>query len=202
VIERPQIAFMKWVLYRRFGTAVASLSTPGAGGITNDPLDARPGAPRDKRVAIVPVLKVDAPSMRALDYARQTADLVIALHVESASAIEGEGQDHTQRHLEEWRRERDAGGVRIVIVESPTRLIVEPLLAYVDTWRRAHPDPVCTVVIPELYDARWWAAPLHNHRGLWLKAALLLRQTVAVADVTFHLRFRGAHTQEEQAQVG
>jgi amino acid transporter len=201
-IARPQIAFMKWVLYRRFGTAVASLPSPGGGGITIDPLGPEAGPSHEKRVAIVPVLRLEAPAMRALDYARETADLVIALHVESGSTPEDQAQDHVERDLETWRRERGATTVRIVIIESPTRLIVEPVLAYVDTWRRAHPDPICTVVLPELYDARWWAGPLHNHRGLWLKAALLLRQTVAVADVTFHLRYRDAHPFEEQPQVG
>ncbi len=201
-INRPQTALMKWVLYRRFGTAVASLPSPRSAGISNDLLQGEAGGRREKRVAMVPVLRLEAPSMRALDYARETADLVIALHVESRSAPEEEGQDDVQHHLESWRRERGADNVRIVIIESPMRLIVEPLLAYVDTWRRAHPEPICTVVVPELYDARWWAVPLHNHRGLWLRAALLVRQTVAVADVTFHLRYRGARTLEEQPQVG
>ncbi|MDR0359743.1 MAG: APC family permease [bacterium] len=199
-VARPQVAFMKWILYRRPGTVVASLSSPGAGGITNDPVGAELGRPRDTRVAIVPVLRLEAPTMRALDYARETADVVIALHVEAASGLQTEGEDHTQADLQAWQRERGATKLRIVIIESPVRLIVEPVLAYIDTWRRAHPEPICTVVVPELYDARWWAAPLHNHRGLWLKAALLVRRSVAVADVNFHLRYQGMDTLEGSAQ--
>ncbi|MGH7910672.1 MAG: APC family permease [Candidatus Dormibacteraceae bacterium] len=201
--RRIQVAVMKLILYRRFGTVVASLPTPGAGGVTADPIAAEPDDPADKRVTIVPVLHLDAPAMRALDYAQATSDYVIALHVEAASALQDEDQkeDPVEKALVEWRDAHPVKHTRIVIIESPARLVVEPVLAYVDTWRRSHPEPICTVVLPELFDGRWWAAPLHNHRALWLKAALLLRESVAVADVTFHLRHRAVRNLDAPAEV-
>ena len=65
--------------------------------------------------------------------------------------------------------------------------VVPPLLAHIDSWRQAHPEPVCTVVLPEVMADHSWAYWLHNHGARWLKAALLSRSMVAVADVTYHL---------------
>jgi hypothetical protein len=94
-----------------------------------------------------------------------------------------------------WKRHAEPEGGRIpielAVVESPYRSVVPPVLAYVDTWPKAHPVPICTVTLPELVGDRWWAYWLHNHRAFWLKAALLSRSTVAVADVTYHLPPRG-----------
>jgi hypothetical protein len=184
-LTRPHVAFMKWVLARRFRVVVVTPPARGAGGVTEDPRGDELDAAAAERVAIVPLLHVDPPGMRALDYASRTADHVIALHVE-AEAVLGQEEESIADDVRAWRREHGVRSMRVVIIESPTRLIVEPVLAYVDTWRQAHPEPVCTVVIPELHDA-WWSTFLHNHRGLWLKAALLLRENVAVADIIFHL---------------
>ena len=77
--------------------------------------------------------------------------------------------------------------VKLVVIDSPYRAVVPPVLAYVDGWRQAHPEPLCTVVLPELVTHHWWALNLNNQRAFWLKAALLSRATVAVVDITYHL---------------
>ena len=75
-----------------------------------------------------------------------------------------------------------------MVIESPYRAVVPPVISYVLQWRARHPRRVSTVVIPELVDRRLWTLGLHNHRAFWLKAALLRQPGVGVADVTFHLR--------------
>jgi hypothetical protein len=193
VLGRSQVSYLKLVLLRRPETVVASIPAPGAGGITTATAAEPTRAPSEKetlRVALVPVLAVDAPGMRALDYAAHVADRIIAVHVEAPGSRSDDNRDRVQDELVAWRQRHleDPARMRIVVIESPTRLVVEPLVAYVDTWRRAHPEPICTVVLPELIDGPWWAAPLHNHRALWLRAALLDREHVAVASIPFQLR--------------
>ena len=73
------------------------------------------------------------------------------------------------------------------MIESPYRAVVSPLLAYIDVWRQAHAEPLCTVVLPE-FVGHGWGIWLHNHRAFWLKVALLTRRGVAVADATYHMR--------------
>jgi hypothetical protein len=47
-----------------------------------------------------------------------------------------------------------------------------------------------TVILPEMVPAHWWEHVLHNQTALRLKAALLFRPGVVVADVPYHLRRR------------
>jgi hypothetical protein len=65
--------------------------------------------------------------------------------------------------------------------------VVEPLAAYVESWRRAHPEKICTVVLPHLAVDRWWAPLLHNHRSFWIRTSLRDLDSVAVAGVTLRL---------------
>jgi hypothetical protein len=105
-----------------------------------------------------------------------------------------EESEHIANRLLAWKRHARQKAredpIHLVVIESPYRSVVPPLLAYVDSWRHAHPEPICTVVLPELVADHWWAYWLHNHRAVWLKSSLLRRATVAVADVTYHLRPR------------
>jgi hypothetical protein len=142
-------------------------------------------------VAIVPIADLDAPARRALAYAAAIAARVVAVHVDTRVNERAEESEHIVNRLLAWKRHARAEGREdpnhLVVIESPYRSVVPPLLAYVDSWRQAHPEPVCTVVLPEVVADHWWAYWLHNHRARWLKAALLRRSTVAVADVTYHL---------------
>jgi hypothetical protein len=76
----------------------------------------------------------------------------------------------------------------LTIIESPFRSLVGPLLAYIDAMHAQHPGNTLTVVLPEMVPAHWWEQVLHNQTALRLKAALLFRPGVVVADVPYHLR--------------
>jgi amino acid transporter len=173
-IRRPRVALLKLALRRR---PVVAASIPVAvAGV---------GA---ERVALVPIVDLWAPARRALAYARAIADRVIAIHVVTDVGHSEPDEVRLGSEFAAWA-ESQPGGVpmKLVQIDSPYRSVVPPLLAYVDAWRRSHPDPVCTVVLPELSDRRWWSWLLYDHRAFWIKAALLERATVATADVTYQL---------------
>jgi hypothetical protein len=89
---------------------------------------------------------------------------------------------------ERWDR---AGlGVDLVILESPYRALVGPLLAYINALERQQPDTtsIVTVLLPEYIPAHWWEHILHTQTALRLKGALLFRPRTAVASVPYHLR--------------
>jgi hypothetical protein len=75
----------------------------------------------------------------------------------------------------------------MVEIESPYRLLLPPLVAYIDALREKEPDRTLTVVVPEYLVAHWWEHPLHNQTALRLKAALLFREGLAVVSVPYHL---------------
>ena len=76
----------------------------------------------------------------------------------------------------------------MVIIESPYRSLVGPLMAYLDSVREQNPHDTLLVVLPEFVPSRWWEHLLHNQTAFLLKAALLFRPGVVVADVPYHVR--------------
>jgi hypothetical protein len=81
-----------------------------------------------------------------------------------------------------------------VIVPSPYRSLVGPLLDFLDQTDAEHHDgQLATVVLPEFVPAHWWEALLHNQTALLLKTALLysrrnLGLERVIIDVPYRLR--------------
>ncbi|HEX7735153.1 MAG TPA: amino acid permease, partial [Ktedonobacteraceae bacterium] len=85
----------------------------------------------------------------------------------------------------------------LLIIESPYRSLIRPLLAYIDTIHERHPNETLTVILPDFVVARWWQYFLHNQTALRLKAALLFRPGIVVINVPQHVRT----AREVQARV-
>ena len=78
-------------------------------------------------------------------------------------------------------------GVPLVVLASPFRSLMEPLLEYIEQLEAEHPDDYVTVVLPEFVPARWWHHLFHNQRALLIKGALLFKPNTIVTSVPFHL---------------
>ena len=87
------------------------------------------------------------------------------------------------------RWERQMPEVPLVIVESPYRALVAPLIAYLDVLDRAWPSakeaPVTFVVIPEYVARSWWERILYNQSAKRLRTALLGRPHTVVVNVPY-----------------
>ena len=87
------------------------------------------------------------------------------------------------------RWERQIPDVPLVIVESPYRALVGPILAYLDVLDRAQPPgrevPITFVVIPEYVAKSWWERVLYNQSAKRLRAALLGRPHTVVVNVPY-----------------
>jgi hypothetical protein len=91
----------------------------------------------------------------------------------------------TERVRQDWAKW--GAGSQLVVLSSPYRSLMEPLLDYIDTLQAEHPDDYVTVILPEFVPRRWWQHLLHNQRALLIKGALLFRPRVVVTSVPFHL---------------
>ena len=85
-------------------------------------------------------------------------------------------------HWPEW-----AGKTELVVVESPYRALVGPLLRYMDALQAQDPDRPILVVLSEVLPRHWWEYLLHNQTALRLKLRLFVRRGTIVADVPYHL---------------
>jgi hypothetical protein len=85
----------------------------------------------------------------------------------------------------EWR-ERGMP-VPLVVIESPFRETVRPVIRYVRQLLRENPGDIVSVVIPEYVVGRWWENLLHNQTALRLKTRLLFERDVTVTSVPWHL---------------
>lgn len=77
--------------------------------------------------------------------------------------------------------------VPLVVLDSPYRSLVGPLLDYIEQVKGDGPDDMVTVVIPEYFTDDWWDVLLHNTSGPLLKLALLGRADVAVVNVRYQI---------------
>ena len=130
--------------------------------------------------AIVPVGSINLPVQQALAFARAVSPRVTGVHVT-------DDLEEAQALQTEWR-EKVGGSDNLVIIESPYRSLVGPLMAYLDSVREQNPSDTLLVVLPEFVPSRWWENLLHNQTAFILKAALLFRPGVIVADVPYHVR--------------
>jgi amino acid transporter len=147
---------------------VADQLSPAASGV------AMPGRVH----AVVLVSNLLAPALRALAFARATAPATLV-----AVTVTDDPDDPLVR---EWR-ERGLP-VDLVVLESPYREIVRPVIRYVRQLQREHPGDVISIVVPEYVVAHWWEHALHNQTALRLKARLRFEPSVVVTSVPWLLR--------------
>ena len=91
----------------------------------------------------------------------------------------------------------------LVVLDSPYRSLMEPLLDYIEQMQREDPDGYVTVILPEFVPRRLWQHLLHNQHALLIKGALLFKPNVVVTSVPFHLGRRPTVIPAEgRAKVG
>jgi amino acid transporter len=132
-----------------------------------------------RNTVLIPISGIQRAVVAALDYARTLSNDVRALYVN----IDPTATEQLKREWEQW-----GDGVPLVVLESPYRSLMEPLLEYVEQVASDRPADYVTVVLPEFVPARWWHHLFHNQRALLIKGALLFKPNTVVTSVPFHLQ--------------
>lgn len=129
---------------------------------------------------IVPIASPTAVVARTLRYAKSIGDNVIALHI----ATDEEIGNKVEEKWEMWNP-----GVNLVTLYSPYRLVIQPLIDYVEEiCQKKDPDDYITILIPEFETRKWWHRLLHNQTGWILRTLLILKENVIVSTIPFHLK--------------
>jgi amino acid transporter len=134
--------------------------------------------PRRHNTVLVPIGGIQRAVVEALRYGETLSDDVRAVYVD----VDSTATEHVRRDWEKW-----GGRAQLVVLESPYRSVMEPLLEYIEQVEGERQDDYVTVILPEFVPARWWQHLLHNQRALLIKGALLFRPHTVVTSVPFHL---------------
>jgi amino acid transporter len=148
--------------------------------------------PVGRHVVLVPIGSLQRAVVKALRYARTMSDDVRAVYVEIDPAATTAMRDQWK----EWGQ-----GVELVILESPYRSLMEPLLEYIEQVQERDPGGYVTVVLPEFVPRQLWQHLLHNQHALLIKGALLFKPNVVVTSVPFHLGLKADHAEVEDAAL-
>jgi amino acid transporter len=134
--------------------------------------------PAGRHVVIVPIGALQRAVVKALRYARTLSTDVRAVYVE----LDPGATEALRRQWSEWGQ-----GVELIVLESPYRSLMEPLLDYIEALQETEPAAYVTVILPEFVPRRLWQHLLHNQHALLIKGALLFKPNVVVTSVPFHL---------------
>jgi amino acid transporter len=140
-------------------------------------------------VILLPIDRWSLIAERALRYAWTLSREVHVLHVHC-------GQD-SEHLVAQWPRVVEApakaAGLeppRLIVLQSPYRYIVKPIVEYAIQQQMEHPERNITVLIPELVESHWYHYLLHNNRPEAIRALLLFNgnQRITVATIPYHLK--------------
>jgi amino acid transporter len=163
------IAMMLFVGHQYSASARALEMKPGA---------AIPQPHRHNRV-VIPIPGVNRAVVQALNVARSITTDIRAVYISSDPEKTNDVRDHWAKAVPD---------VPLVVVESPYRAVIAPLVAYLDVLDRSWPDaeePIMFVLIPEYVARSWWERLLYNQASKQLRATLLGRPHTVVINVPY-----------------
>ncbi len=129
--------------------------------------------------AIVLIDRVHRGTISAVKYASTIANEVVAVHIDIGSI---------DRELINCQWQELEGDIPLVILDSPYRSIVSPLIDFVDEYELKHPNAFITIIIPSFVPRHWWEKLLHNQTTYFIDAALNNKPNRIITTVHYYLR--------------
>jgi amino acid transporter len=130
------------------------------------------------QITLVPIDDVNYASLRAMAYARTIARNVLVLHISTNA-------EHSAKVKQKMNAY--APDMKLMVIESPYRAFVRPLLTYVDALHQQRPGTFVSIILPEFIPAHWWEGFLHNQSAARLRNAFERHPNVAVVLVPYLL---------------
>src|SRR6266700_341330 len=171
VVIIPVLVATFVVMHRHYEEVAVELSLEGLGSL-----------PDFQHTVLVLIGDVHRGVVRAVQYAKTLAGPAVAVravYVEIDPA-------RTHRMEEKWAK--CGFGVPLVVLASPYRSLLRPLLEYIDQIQSRGDDQMVTIVLPEFLPRKWWQHVLHNQTALLVKSALLFHKNIVVSDVPYLLK--------------
>lgn len=166
----PSLVAIFWMIHSHYNHLAKKLSLDNFGAIPPHTIRHR---------VIMPVSGVHQGTLAALRYARILSDDITAVHV----TIEPEDAEKVRQKWEKWGE-----GVRLVMLNSPYRLFLEPMLGYIsEISRQRQPGETITIVVPEFVSTSRITDALHTNTADLLREQLKRQHGIVIINVPYHV---------------
>lgn len=166
----PVMVAFFWLIHRHYNNVAKKLSLDNFGVIPPHTIRHR---------VIMPVSGVHQGTLSALRYARMLSDDITAVHV----TVEPDDAKKVRQKWEKWGE-----GVRMVMLDSPYRLFLEPLLGYIaEIANNRQPGEALTIVVPEFVSNNRISATLHTNTADLLRTELKRQHGIVIISVPYHV---------------
>ena len=167
VLVVPVLVFIFFGIHRHYRDLARRLSLD----------DYQPDLPSRRHRVIIPIGGVHKATMLALRYALLLGPDLTAVHVSIDEA-------ETEKVRRKWLMYGE--GVRLEVLESPYRTLLEPLLAYIEEiYAARQPGDKITIIVPQFVARHWWNNLLHTQTATWLRLLLLFKPGIVITDVPY-----------------
>jgi amino acid transporter len=126
---------------------------------------------------IMPIGGVHQGTIRALKYAQKLGDDITAIHI----SIDPVEEEKIKKKWDIWGE-----GYRLVVLDSPYRLFIEPLIEYISKLEQSmRQGDVITIVIPQFISKTRTSDFLHSRTSEMLRKVLLSREEIVIVEVPY-----------------
>lgn len=128
---------------------------------------------------LMPISGVHSGTLAALTYASTLSDDITVVHI----SVDPKETEKVKAKWEHW-----GDGYRLVVLNSPYRLFLEPLMDYIDKLSAVQaPNEIITIVVPQFVPKHWWTQFLHMRTAETLRKALLNRKNIVITEVPYQV---------------
>jgi hypothetical protein len=128
---------------------------------------------------IMPIGGVHNGTIKALKFAQTLSDDVTAIHI----SLDPKEANRIEQKWSLWGESN-----RLIILHSPYRTLIEPLIEYIDQISRVSlPNEIITIVVPQFNPKNWWSKYLHTRTAETLRKALLNRDDIVIIEVPYQV---------------
>jgi amino acid transporter len=164
----PIIIIILWLIHRHYSRVAEQLRiVPG-----------QLPPHRIEQLVVVLIDDVNYASLRAMSFVRTISAETVVMHVSTNI----ENAEKIRQKMQKY-----APDLKLVIIESPTRALMQLMLAYVDAVHSQSPSAFVTIVLPEFITAHWWERFLHNRIAERLRREFEKHPNVTVVLVPYLL---------------
>lgn len=169
IIIIPALVFIFYTIHHHYKRLATNLSLETIAMTT----------PFRRNRIILLVSGVHQGSLAALRYARHLSSDVTAVHISTEPS-------ESEKLQAKW--DKYGEGCRLVILQSPFRLMIEPLLEYLDhIEQHMEKDEILTIIIPTFTSKKWWTDFLHMRTAETLRKVLRNQENLVIIEVPYQL---------------